>query len=122
MFRLAFWTSCAAFAGFVLSTGAKADAIYGCWTNGSETLTVEHTRVVTSTGQSPDAAIDRHSAEFVSPEGERDAGQRSGLTSAEKDRIRDLERENRELRTANEILKKASAYFAMAELDRPFRK
>lgn len=53
---------------------------------------------------------------------ERDAGQRSGLTSAEKDRIRDLERENRELRTANEILKKASAYFAMAELDRPFRK
>ena len=53
---------------------------------------------------------------------ERDAGQRSGLTSAEKDRIRDLERENRELRTGNEILKKASAYFAMAELDRPFRK
>ena len=76
MFRLAFWTSCAALAGFVLATGAKADAIYGCWTNGSETLTVEHTRVVTSTGQSPDAAIDRHSAEFVSPEGERDAGQR----------------------------------------------
>ncbi len=53
---------------------------------------------------------------------ERDAGQRAGLTSAEKDRIRDLERENREFRTANEILKKASAYFAMAELDRPFRK
>lgn len=37
---------------------------------------------------------------------ERDAGQRGGLTSAEKDRIRELERENRELRTANEILKK----------------
>lgn len=53
---------------------------------------------------------------------ERDAGQRAGLTSAEKDRIKDLEREVRELRTANEILKKASAYFAMAELDRPFRK
>ena len=53
---------------------------------------------------------------------ERDAGQRAGLTSAEKDRIRDLERENRQFRTANEILKKASAYFAMAELDRPFRK
>lgn len=53
---------------------------------------------------------------------ERDAGQRSGLTTAEKDRIKDLEREVRELRTANEILKKASAYFAMAELDRPFRK
>lgn len=53
---------------------------------------------------------------------ERDAGQRAGPTSAEKDRIRELEREVRELRTANEILKKASAYFAMAELDCPFRK
>lgn len=53
---------------------------------------------------------------------ECDAGQRAGLTSAEKDRIKELERENRELRTANEILKKASAYFAAAELDRPFRK
>ncbi|NEK23873.1 hypothetical protein GV827_15865 [Sulfitobacter sp. JBTF-M27] len=53
---------------------------------------------------------------------ERDAGQRVGLTSAEKDRIKELERENRELRTANEILKKASAYFAAAELDRPFKR
>lgn len=53
---------------------------------------------------------------------ERDAAQRSGPTSAEKDRIRELERENRELRTANEIQKKASAYFAQAELDRAFRK
>ena len=53
---------------------------------------------------------------------ERDAGQRAGLTSAEKDRIKELEREVRELRQANEILKKASAYFAAAELDRPFRK
>ena len=53
---------------------------------------------------------------------ERDAGERVGLTSAEKDRIKDLEREVRELRQANEILKKASAYFAQAELDRPFRK
>ena len=42
---------------------------------------------------------------------ERDAGQRSGLTIAEKDRIKELERENRQLRQANEILKKASAYF-----------
>jgi transposase-like protein len=55
-------------------------------------------------------------------EAERDAGQRAGLTSAEKDRIKELEREVRELRQANEILKKASAYFAAAELDRPFRK
>ena len=53
---------------------------------------------------------------------ERDAGERAGLTTAEKDRIKDLEREVRELRQANEILKKASAYFAQAELDRPFRK
>ena len=53
---------------------------------------------------------------------ERDTGQRVGLTSAEKDRIKELEREVRELRQANEILKKASAYFAAAELDRPFCK
>jgi transposase len=56
------------------------------------------------------------------PQAERDAGQRSGPTSAEKERIRELEREVRELRQANEILKKASAYCATAELDRPFRK
>ena len=53
---------------------------------------------------------------------QRDAGERAGPTSAEKARIRELERENRELRQANEILKKASAYFAQAELDRLFRK
>ena len=49
---------------------------------------------------------------------ERDEGQRPGLTSDERERIKTLERENRELRQANEILRKASAYFAMAELDR----
>ena len=53
---------------------------------------------------------------------ERDAGEREGLTSEEKVRIKELEREVRELRQANEILKKASAYFAMAELDRPFKR
>ena len=53
---------------------------------------------------------------------QRDAGKEAGPTSAEKARIKALERENRELRQANEILKKASAYFAQAELDRPFRK
>ena len=53
---------------------------------------------------------------------ERDAGSRSGLSSADKDRLKALERENKELRTANEILKKESAYFAQAELDRPFRR
>jgi transposase len=49
---------------------------------------------------------------------ERDAGQRAGLASDERARLKALERENRELRQANEILRKASAYFAMAELDR----
>ena len=49
---------------------------------------------------------------------ERDQGQRPGPTSEERDRIRTLERENRELRQANEIPRKASAYVAMAELDR----
>ena len=53
---------------------------------------------------------------------ERDGGQRAGLTTEEKDCIKDLEREVKELRQANEILKKASAYFAQAALDRPFRK
>jgi len=51
-----------------------------------------------------------------------DHGARAGPTSAEKARIKELEREVRELRQANEILKKASAYFAQAELDRPFRR
>jgi transposase len=49
---------------------------------------------------------------------ERDEGRRPGLTTAEQQRLRDLERENRELKRANEILRKASAYFAQAELDR----
>ena len=49
---------------------------------------------------------------------ERDAGQRPGLTTSERQRLKDLEREVRELKRANEILRKASAYFAQAELDR----
>jgi len=49
---------------------------------------------------------------------ELDAGQRLGVSSEERERIKVLEREVRELRQANEILRKASAYFAMAELDR----
>jgi transposase len=52
---------------------------------------------------------------------ERDQGVRSGPTSADMERLRQLERENRELRQANEILRKASAYFAQAELDRRFK-
>jgi len=49
---------------------------------------------------------------------EVDAGQRGGLSTDERARVKDLEKENRELRRANEILRKASAYFAQAELDR----
>ena len=49
---------------------------------------------------------------------ERDSGRRPGLTTDEKQRLNDLEREVRELRRANEILRKASAFFAQAELDR----
>ena len=49
---------------------------------------------------------------------ERDQGRRPGLTSGERERLKELERENRELRRTNEILRKASAFFAQAELDR----
>ena len=49
---------------------------------------------------------------------ERDDGRRPGLTTAERERLKVLERENRELKRTNEILRKASAYFAQAELDR----
>ena len=49
---------------------------------------------------------------------ERDAGLRGGLTTDERQRLKELERENRELKRTNEILRKASAYFAQAELDR----
>ena len=53
---------------------------------------------------------------------ERDGGKREGLTTGERARMKELERENRELKRANEILRKASAYFAQAELDRPLKK
>ena len=52
---------------------------------------------------------------------EIDAGQRPGVPSATEARIKELERENAELRRANEILKTASAFFAQAELDRRLR-
>ena len=55
-------------------------------------------------------------------QGERDGGARPGPTAAEHQRIKELEREVRELRKTNEILKLASAYFAQAELDRHHRK
>ena len=49
---------------------------------------------------------------------ERDEGTRPGLTTDERERLKALEQENRELKRANEILKTASAFFAQAELDR----
>ena len=49
---------------------------------------------------------------------ERDRGQRPALTSDDRERLKQLERENSELKRANEILRKASAFFAQAELDR----
>ena len=52
---------------------------------------------------------------------ERDSGRKPGVTTDMAARLKALERENRELRQANEILRKASAYFAQAELDRRFK-
>ncbi len=53
---------------------------------------------------------------------EVDKGMRAGVPTELADKLKALERENRELRQANEILRKASAYFAQAELDRPFKR
>ena len=53
---------------------------------------------------------------------ERDLGTRAGMTTEDRDRLKKLERENRELKRANEILRKASAFFAQSELDRPLKK
>jgi transposase len=53
---------------------------------------------------------------------EVDSGRKPGLTTDMAVKLKTLERENRELRQANEILRKASAYFAQAELDRPFKR
>jgi transposase-like protein len=53
---------------------------------------------------------------------EVDSGRRAGVTTDMAEKMKALEREVRELRQANEILRKASAYFAQAELDRPFKR
>jgi transposase len=53
---------------------------------------------------------------------DRDSGRQPGLTTEMAAKLKALERENRELRQANEIMRKASAYFAQAELDRPFKR
>ena len=53
---------------------------------------------------------------------EVDTGQRGGITTEQTEKMKALEREVRELKQANEILRKASAYFVQAELDRPFKR
>jgi len=53
---------------------------------------------------------------------ESNQGLRPGMSTADRDRLKQLERENRELKRSNEILRKASAFFAQAELDRPVKK
>ena len=53
---------------------------------------------------------------------EREQGRREGLTTSERERLKALERENRELKRVNEILRTASAFFAQAELDRKLKR
>jgi transposase-like protein len=55
-------------------------------------------------------------------ETEKSSVEQEELTTTDRERLKALERENRELRQANEILRKASAYFAQAELDRPLKR
>ncbi len=60
-------------------------------------------------------------SELGERQAERDQGLREGLTSSERERLRALEQENRELKRANEILRTASGFFAQAELDRKLK-
>jgi transposase len=75
-------------------------------------------RAITSIAEKLD--VHRESLRVWVRRAEVDDGRRPGLTTDERAKLRDLERENKELRRANEILKRASAFFA-AELDRPLR-
>lgn len=70
----------------------------------------------------PKIAFDRDTLRHWVQEEETDAGRRHGVTLEERAKIKDLEREARELGQADEILKKASACFARAELDRPLKR
>ncbi len=63
-----------------------------------------------------------HEGEHSSRWAAVDSGKRAGVPTELAEKMKALERENRELRQANEILRKASAYFAQAELDRPYRR
>jgi transposase len=76
----------------------------------SQWVTIESVAAkIGCSAQTLDSWIKRH---------EIDAGTRAGVGSADQERVKALERENKELRRANEILKLASAFFAQAELDR----
>jgi len=68
-----------------------------------------------------DWLLGAHALDWVK-KAEIDAGKRAGVPTDVAERMKALERENRELRQANEILRKASACFAQAKLDRPFRR
>ena len=83
--------------------------------------TNERSEEHTSELQSP-TTLCPYTTLFRSRQGERDSGVRPGATAIEQQRIKELEREVRELRKTNEILKLASAYFAQAEFDRHVRK
>ena len=74
-----------------------------------------------SAGWRSSSAIGTESLRSWVKQAEVDAGVKPGVTSAEAARVKELEQENRELRRANEILRRASAYFAQAELDRPWK-
>jgi transposase len=69
----------------------------------------------------PNRARAQQSLNEWAKKAETDSGVRRGVPSEIAERLKALERENRELRQANEILRKASAYFAQAELDRRFK-
>ena len=84
-----------------------------CWSTGRARLAMGGDRV--DCGE--DRLHGRDAARLGAP-GRARQGLRAGPTTDERERIKALERENRELRQANEILRKASAYFAQAELDR----
>ena len=70
-----------------------------------------------SISRGEDRMLRRNAPKLDSP-AERDQEKRAGLTTSERERLKELEKENRELKRANEILRLASAYFAKAELDR----
>ena len=84
------------------------------------TWTADPDRIIAAAGRGYQVLDSKTLRQWVR-QAERDQGVRPGPTTEERERIKALERENRELRQANEILRKASAYFAQAELDRRFK-